>query len=114
MLLKIKNLRLKTIIGIYDWEQDLPRDININAEIELTSDNILESNNLDDSLDYGEIVNKIKEFTNQKFSLVENFTNEVADIIMSYDNVKSTKVEVDKIGSIKDLESFSVVIKREK
>lgn len=113
MLLKIKNLRLQTIIGIYDWEQDIQRDIIINAEIELKNEDILKTNNLEDSLDYEEIVNKIKDLTKNKFDLVENFANEIANIIISYKNVKRTKVEVDKVGAVDKLESFSVVISKQ-
>lgn len=114
MLLKIKNLRLKTIIGIYDWEQVILRDIIINAAIELNSDKILESQDVEDSVSYDKIVEDIKELTKKKFTLVENFTNEIADIIVSYNNVKNVEVEVDKVGAIKELDSFSVTIKREK
>jgi len=114
MLLKIKDLKLQTIIGIYDWEQEILRDIIINAKIELNSESILETQDLDDSIDYEKIVNDIKDLTTRKFSLVENFTNEIADIIISYKNVKKVKVEVDKVGAIKELTSFSVTIKREK
>ena len=114
MLLKIKNLKLKTIIGIYDWEQDLPREVVINAQIELLNNKIIKSKDLNDSLDYGELVDKIKDFSKQKFSLVENFTNEIADIIMSYEIVAKTTVEVEKVGAVDDLESFSVVINKER
>ena len=114
MLLKIKNLKLKTIIGIYDWEQDLLRDIIINAQITLQSNKVLETSNLEDSLDYEEITNKIKDLTKNKFSLVEDLANKIADIIMSYHNVAKTSVEVDKLGAVNDLESFSVTINKEK
>lgn len=101
-------------MGIYDWEQTIDRDIIINAEIRLKNDNILHSHDLSDSIDYEEIVNKIKSLAKSKFALVEDFTNEVANIIISYDNVEKTTVEVDKVGAVEKLESFSILITKEK
>jgi FolB domain-containing protein len=70
-------------MGIYDWEQSVPRDIIINAEIRLKNDNILRSHDLADSVDYEAIVNTIKDLATNNFALVEDFTNQVANIIMS-------------------------------
>ena len=34
MIIKIENLKLRTIVGIYEWEKKTKQDIVINVEIE--------------------------------------------------------------------------------
>ena len=34
MIIKIENLRLRTIIGIYDWEKENRQDLVINVSID--------------------------------------------------------------------------------
>lgn len=113
MLLKIKNLKLQTIIGIFDWEQTVNRDIIINITIELKDNKVLVSNDISDTIDYDQITSFIKEMAkNKKFKLVETMAQEIANKIMSDEKVKECVVELDKVGAVENLESFSVTIKK--
>lgn len=113
MLLKIKNLKLQTIIGIFDWEQTVNRDIIINITIELKDNKVLVSNDISDTIDYDKTVSFIKEMAkNKKFKLVETMAQEIANKIMSDEKVKECIVEIDKVGAVENLESFSVAIKK--
>ena len=72
MIIKIKNLRLKTILGIYEWEENVDREIIINAKIHTNFDRALISDEISDALDYDDIVTKIKNLiANKRFKLVE-------------------------------------------
>ena len=59
MIIKIKNLRLKTILGIHPWESEFEREIMINAEIETNFEQAFISDDIEDTLDYDYIFNKI-------------------------------------------------------
>lgn len=115
MLLKIKNLKLQTIIGIYEWEQKVNRDITVNVAIELQNNDVLSSDNIEDTIDYDKIVSFIKDLAkNRRFKLVETMAQEIANKIISDKKVKECIVEIDKIGAVENLESFSVTIKETK
>jgi dihydroneopterin aldolase len=106
--IKIKNLRLKTIIGVYNWEQKIDRDININASFE-TDDKPTQSDELEDTIDYDKIVNSIKFIVeNSKFKLVEGMLGAIIREITINPRIKKCFLEIEKIGAVKDLESFSV------
>ena len=113
MIIKIKNFKLKTIVGIYDWEQDFQREILINAKIHTNSTKAKISNNISDTIDYDLIINKIKQFViNNKFQLIEKMAQEIMDLIMSDQRISKCKLEIDKVGAVDCLESFSVTISK--
>jgi dihydroneopterin aldolase len=109
MILKIKNLRLKTILGIYQWEEDILREIIINVEIETDHDQALSSDDIKDAIDYDLITGEIKQIViNQKFKLIEKMVGQIMVMIMQDLRIKKCRLEIDKVGAVEDLESFSV------
>ncbi len=115
MILKIKNFKFKTILGIYEWEENFERQIIINAKIETDFDQAKFSKNIKDTIDYDEIIAKIKNLLSQKkFKLIEEMTQEILDLIMQDSRVKSCEIEVDKVRVVEDIESFSITLKQEK
>jgi len=115
MIIKIKNLRLKTIIGVYEWEQSIAREIIINIEIETDHRVSMQSDNIEDALDYDIIVAKIKKFIGANhFKLVERMVLKVIDLIMEDKRIKKCQLEIDKVGAIDDIDSFSVTQIRER
>lgn len=111
MIIRIKNLRLKTTIGIYEWEEKIARDIIINLEIETDDEKAAISDAIADAIDYDSVVSKVKTLISSKrFYLVEKMAKETLDLIVRDKRVKRAKVEIDKVGAVEDVESFSVVL----
>ena len=111
MIIKIKNLRLKTILGVYDWEQKIEREIIINAAIKTSHLNSLQSDDLSDTIDYDDIIKKIKKLiTEKRFKLIEKMTQEVMDTIMQNSRVLECELEIDKVGVVENVDSFSVTL----
>jgi len=115
MIIKIKNLRLKTILGIYEWEKIAEREILINAEIETDHDLSMQSDDIKDTIDYDKIVAQIKEtILKKRYKLVEKMVYDVMNLIMKDKRIKNCRLEIDKIGAVADLESFSVTYFQER
>lgn len=111
MLIKIKNLRLKTILGIHAWENHIDREIIINAEIETNHKNSLTSDAIIDTIDYEEIVLKIKNLLQSKrFKLIEKMAAEIMKKIMEDHRISRCRLEVDKVGVIAGIDSFSITL----
>lgn len=114
MIIKIKNLRLKTILGIYEWEENVDREIIINAKIHTNFDRALTSDEISDALDYDDIVTKIKNLiANKRFKLVEKMAQDIMNEIMQDSRISKCKLEIDKVGAVESLESFSIIIEKE-
>lgn len=114
MITKIKNLRLNTIIGVFDWEEKVNREIIINIEITSSDNKAAYSDNIADAIDYDSLVLKVKNLVaNNRFKLVEKLAQSVIDEILKDRRIKKCKVEVDKVGAVENVESFSVTIEQE-
>lgn len=113
MIIKIKNLRLKTIIGIYDYEQKIDRDIIINATIKTNFNDSLVTDDINDAIDYDIIINQIKDIVQKnKFKLVEKLAQEILDSIMKDKKINYCCLEVDKVGARNDTDSFAVILEK--
>ncbi len=111
MIIKIKNLRLRTIIGIYDWERLEKQDVIINAEIEFDGKTASVSDKIEDTVDYKRINKKIIETVeSSEFLLLEKLTQTVLNIIMEDEKVKRAKVEIDKPGALRFTDSVSATV----
>lgn len=113
MLIKIKNLRLTTFLGIHAWEEYLNREIIINAEIETNHTTSLASDNIEDTISYEDIVLKIRNLLEtNRFKLIEKMAGEIMKKIIEDRRIKRCKLEVDKIGVIDGIDSFSITLEQ--
>jgi FolB domain-containing protein len=113
MLLKIKNLKLKTILGVHDWEENVDREIIINAEIETNATSSLDNEDLKDVVDYELIAIKIKDLVAKtRFRLIEKMTKEMLDKIMEDPRIIRCKLEIDKVGAVNFVESASITLEQ--
>jgi FolB domain-containing protein len=114
MIIKIKNLRLKTVIGIFDWESNVDREIIINVEISSNSLKGLHSDNISDAIDYDQLISKIKNLVaSNRFKLVEKLAQTLMDEILTDKRISRCKLEIDKVGAVENVDSFSVIIEQE-
>lgn len=108
-IIRIKNLRLRTFIGIKDDEIQNKQDVLINAEIHYCAENARNSDNMGDALNYRTITKKIIELVeHNRFSLLENLTGQVLDITSEHTWVKFASVEVDKPHALRFADSVSM------
>lgn len=115
MIIKIKNFKFTTILGIYDWEKTVERAIVINATIETDHDQARFTNNIKDTIDYHQLIMKIENLlTHTKFKLIEEMVQQTLDLIMEDERVKKCEVEIDKVGIIDNVESFSIILSQER
>lgn len=115
MILKIKNLKLKTVLGVHSWEEKVDREIVVNVELESNFTKSLESDEISDAIDYDEISSKIKNLiATTRFKLVEKMAQQVMNLIMQDDRIIRCKLEIDKLGAVESLDSFSVTLEQNK
>ncbi len=113
MKIKIKDLKLKTIIGIYDWEKNFEREILINLEIDVGDSKSLYSDSIDDTVDYEIIYNQIKNLVSTKrFKLIEKLAQEIIDLIMLDLRILKIKIEIDKMHIFKEARSCAICIEK--
>lgn len=110
-IIKIKNLRLRTFIGIKDDEINNKQDVIINARIHYSAADAANSDNMDNALNYRTITKKIIALVEQqRFSLLEKLTADVLAIASEHSAVKYAEVEIDKPHALRFADSVSLTL----
>jgi D-erythro-7,8-dihydroneopterin triphosphate epimerase len=107
--IRIKNLRLRTFIGIKDEEIHNQQDVLINASIRYNADKAISENCIESALNYRTITKQVIELVeDNRFALLERMTNEILSIIMVHKDVIEATVEIDKPYALRYADSVSV------
>lgn len=109
--IRIKDLRLRTYIGIKEEEINNRQDVVINATILYPADSAVEINRIEHALNYRTITKAIiSHVESNRFALLERLTQEVLDIVMDNEQVRYAEVEVDKPHALRFSESVSITL----
>jgi D-erythro-7,8-dihydroneopterin triphosphate epimerase len=115
MVIRIKDLRLRTIIGINDWERKRRQDVIVNAELILDDPPALQTDRVEDTLDYREACRRIiAEVEGSQCGLIERLLGRVLDQLIAMPRVKRATVEIDKPHALRFADSVSVSATRER
>jgi len=111
----IRDLLVRCVVGLYDWERTLRQDVRINASLDVDLSAACRSDRLEDTVDY-KAINKqlIREIERSKFFLIERLAGRVAEICLEDPRVQSVRVTVEKPGALRFARSASVEIFRER
>ncbi|WP_462137938.1 dihydroneopterin aldolase [Candidatus Mycalebacterium sp.] len=109
-VIKIENLRVRTVVGIFEWEKKILQEVIINTEMEIDCPDLLAiGDNISGTVDYKKLNKKIVKFVEGgKFSLVETIVGGIAKLALAEDKVLKVSVKVDKPGALRFADSVSV------
>ncbi len=111
MIIRIKDLRLRAIIGCNDWERDKKQDITINVVMDIENEKAMETDDIADCTDYREVTKEIIEAVEaSEFFLLERLAGFILQIVMKRPGVRHATVEVDKPHALRFSRSVSVEV----
>lgn len=109
--IRIKNMRLRTHIGIKEDEIRNRQDVVINAVIGYHADKAVEFNHIEQALNYRTITKQVIALVeDHRFLLLERMTREVLDLIMGHSAVLTAQVEIDKPHALRFADSVSITL----
>ena len=109
----IHELRIDTLIGIYEWEQQTPQTIQLDLEVGLPGKNAARSGKIGDTIDYSKIVRRIEQlFKEQHHALLEQAGVAIAEVIMSEFKAPWVKISIAKLGALRNVKRPGVTIER--
>ena len=111
--IKIKDLSLRTIIGINDEERRNRQDVLINITLYADTQAAGRSDDIDDAVNYRTITKQvIKLVEGSQFYLVEKMAAEIVNICLQDARVERARVSVEKPGALRFARSVGVTIER--
>ncbi|AXT37388.1 MULTISPECIES: dihydroneopterin triphosphate 2'-epimerase [Alteromonas] len=109
--IKIKNLRLRTYIGINEDEIKNKQDVVVNVKIDYDAEKATNTDDMSDALNYKTITKAIiKLVEDNRFSLLEKLTADVLSIASEHSSVRYAEVEVDKPHALRFSDSVSLTL----
>ncbi len=79
----IKNLRVETLIGVYEHEKQAPQALKLDLELRLDARRAAHSDALIDTIDYDEVCACVRDYgRTHQHELLERFTHELAGDLM--------------------------------
>jgi len=109
----IRDLLLRGIIGLNEWERDKKQDILVNITIYYDIKNAGKSDSVDDTLNYRSITKAVIEMVDSSnFYLVEALAAEIARMVTVRFRAPRAIVRVEKPGALRFARSVGVEIER--
>ena len=115
-LISIKDLRLRTTIGVFDWEQKVRQDLVINLEMHCQLQAIaIDCQQLEQTVDYKQLCKKIIAYVEGgRFYLLEALAQSLVQMTLDYDQrICSCQLRIDKPGALRFADSVSVQLSGE-
>lgn len=111
----IKDLLVRGIIGVNDWERKKPQDILINVTVFSDASRAGESDDIKDCVDYSALAKKIQAHAETAARMtVEALANDLVKICLEQAGVRNAIVRVEKPGAVRFAKSAGVEIERKR
>ena len=111
--LNIRDLLLRGIVGINDWEREKPQDILINAEVWADVRAAAESDDIADTFNYRTLTKAFIAYVeSSRHFLVEALASNLARIAVMEMGAERVLVRVEKPGALRFARSVGIEIER--
>ena len=110
----IRDLQLRCIIGIEEWERKHKQDLCINLVMDTDMRNAGNSDDINDTVNYKTICKAvIKLVEASDYFLLEKMASDIADLILDNQAVHGVQVSIDKPAALRFSRSVAISIYRE-
>ncbi len=109
----LSELRIETIIGIFDWERRVKQTVVFDLEMASDIKKAASSDHIDDTLDYKAVAKRVIQFVEEsEFQLVETLAERVAQLILEEFDVPWVRLRLNKAGAIRGAKGVGILIER--
>lgn len=109
----IRELKIDTVIGIYDWEREIQQTVVLDIEMSTDVHRAAASEQIEDAVDYKAVSKRLIEFVQaSEFQLVETLAERCAEIIQGEFAIDWVRLVVNKLGAVSAARDVGVIIER--
>jgi len=109
----LDELKIETIIGIWEWERKIRQTVVIDLDMSADIRKAAASDSVDDTLNYKLVAKRVQQFvSDSSFQLVETLAEKIAAIVRDEFDVAWVRVKVNKPGAIRGSRDVGVLIER--
>lgn len=109
----IRDLRIDTIIGIFDWERQVKQQVSLDLEMAADIRKAAETDDIQYALDYKKVSKRVISLIEEsEFQLVETMAETTANVVMAEFNVPWIRLRVSKPGALRGANDVGLIIER--
>ncbi|MFV8781066.1 dihydroneopterin aldolase [Microbulbifer sp. SA54] len=109
----IRDLKIDTIIGIYEWEREVKQTVSLDLEMAFDIREAARTDNIEHTLNYKAVAKRLIAFIEgSEFLLVETMAEQVAEIVRKEFNVSWLRLRLSKPGAVRGARDVGVIIER--
>lgn len=109
----IEDLRIQTVIGVYDWEREITQTIALDLEMAFDIGAAAASDDIAHTLDYKAVAKRLIAFVEaSEFQLVEALAERCALIVLEEFPVDWLRLKLSKPGAVRGSSAVGVIIER--
>ena len=109
----IRELRVDTVIGVYDWERSIRQTVVLDLEMAADNRRAAASDQVEDTLDYAGVAERLITFIEaSEFQLIETLAEQAADIVLREFAVPWLRLRLSKPGAVSAARDVGVLIER--
>lgn len=109
----IEDLRIETVIGIYDWEREIRQTVALDVEMAFDNRRPAATDAIADTLDYKAVAKRLIEVVGEsRFELVESLAEHCARIVLEEFEVSWVRLKLSKPGAVTGSAAVGVRIER--
>ena len=109
----ISDLRIDTIIGIYDWERQVRQTVSFDLEMAHDIRRAAQTDDIQYTLNYKAVAKRLITFVeSSQFLLIETLAEDAARLIMVEFTVPWLRLTLHKPGALRGARSVGVMIER--
>jgi len=112
-LVFIEDLRIQTVIGVYDWEREITQTVSLDLQMAFSIALAGKSDDIADTLDYKSVSKRLIQFVEaSEFQLVEALAEHCARIVLKEFPVTWLRLKLSKPGAVRGSSAVGVIIER--
>ena len=109
----INDLKIDTIIGIYDWEREVRQTVSLDLEMGTDIRQAAATDDIQYTLNYKAVSKRLIDFIEgSEFLLVETMAEQAADIVRQEFKVPWLRLRIGKPDAIRGASDVGIVIER--
>ena len=109
----IEDLRIQTVIGIFDWEREIKQTVSLDLEMAFDIRRAAATDAIEDTLDYKSVSKRLIGFVEEsEFQLVESLAERCAAIVLAEFPVNWLRLKLSKPGAVRGSSAVGVIIER--
>ncbi|MGS2723998.1 dihydroneopterin aldolase [Porticoccus sp. GXU_MW_L64] len=109
----ISDLRIDTVIGIYDWEREIRQTVVLDLDMAWDIHQAAATDDIQYTLNYKAVSDRLIEFVSaSEFQLLETMAEQICQIVLNEFSVPWVKLRLGKPGAVAAAGDVGVLIER--